>query len=552
MSNNKNIILGINWEQNSTASLMINGKIIDVASEERFTKIKNDESYPKKAIDWLLKNNKLSKKDINYVSFISKVWSPTYPLIRHYTGFSIKDYIDEQKNIWFKKIYNKENVSFLKYFKKKIDLLQYPGKSFWKSNLKKIQNKSDHLSNKSLIKYGQEIRVKTVTKHLSIDRKKIKFVDHSEGHSSYAYFSGKLCNTKTLVLTLDAFGDFLNYTARVYSLNKNGNYEIKKIANGSNFIIGRLYRYVTLILGLKPNEHEYKVMGLAPYCKKKYYLNVLNIFRDFQKVNGVKFVDKKRPKDLYFGVKKLIETNRFDAVAGGLQAYSEELIVKWIENCIKKTGVKNVCLAGGVGLNVKANFLVSKIKNLNNFYVPPSPDDSSQGMGACYATYLKLFNENLLNSNKQKKLPKPSPLKNAYLGYEIKDEEVIATIKKFNLKKKYIIKNKNINLIAAKLISKGKIISRAVGKAEFGARALGNRSILADPSNVNVKRKINEKIKNRDFWMPFAATTNYLNCKNILIASFAELTMGFPCKLKDVFNKAYTFVSFPKLLIRFS
>ena len=113
MFQKKVIILGINWEQNSTASLMIDGKIVDVASEERFSKIKNDERYPKKAIDWVLKNNRLSAKDISFVSFISKVWLPTYPLIRHYTNFSIKEYVDEQKNIWFKKyLSRKKNIIF--------------------------------------------------------------------------------------------------------------------------------------------------------------------------------------------------------------------------------------------------------------------------------------------------------------------------------------------------------------------------------------------------------------------------------------------------------
>ena len=101
----KRIIIGINWEQNSSAALMIDGKIISAASEERFSNKKNDESYPKKAIDFLLKSNKIKKKQITNVCFISKYWSPTYSLIRHYTSFGIKDYIKEQDDYWFKKIY---------------------------------------------------------------------------------------------------------------------------------------------------------------------------------------------------------------------------------------------------------------------------------------------------------------------------------------------------------------------------------------------------------------------------------------------------------------
>ena len=130
-------------------------------------------------------------------------------------------------------------------------------------------------------------------------------------------------------------------------------------------------------------------------------------------------------------------------------------------------------------------------------------------MGACYAKYLEVLNK----KNTKIKIAQPSALNNAYLGYEIKDREIILAIKKFKLKKRFIVKNKNINHIAAKLISNGKIISRVVGKAEFGARALGNRSILADPSNLDVKRIINEKIKNRDFWMPFAASTTQFHSR---------------------------------------
>jgi carbamoyltransferase len=138
MTMKNQVILGINWEQNSTASLMISGKIVGCSSEERFTRIKNDERYPKNAIDWLLKTFKIKKNQINYVCFISKIWSPSYSLVRHYTSFSIEDYIKEQNEIWYPKLYkNKKNVSILKTFKNKIDYSQFPGEKYWKLNLKK-------------------------------------------------------------------------------------------------------------------------------------------------------------------------------------------------------------------------------------------------------------------------------------------------------------------------------------------------------------------------------------------------------------------------------
>ena len=184
--NGKTIILGINWEQNSSAALMIDGKIVSAISEERFSRKKNDESYPKNAIDYVLKFNGIKKSDITNVCFISNYWSPTYTLTRHYTSFSINDYIKEQNEYWYEKIYKNKKISFLRLFKNKIDLDQFPGKKFWKNVLKKIQL-DDHSSNKKLKSLGQEIRKNVVIKHLGISSNKIKFLDHSFGHIAYAY-----------------------------------------------------------------------------------------------------------------------------------------------------------------------------------------------------------------------------------------------------------------------------------------------------------------------------------------------------------------------------
>ena len=498
MKNSREIIIGINWEQNSTASLMINGKIVACVSEERFSRVKNDERYPYHCINWFIKEFKIKKNEITKVCFISKVWATGYILTRHYTTFSINDYLLEQKKIWYPRIYLNKKVSQVNVFKNKIDFNQFPGIKFWKKIIKYTRSINDHVSNKQIVKLGQNIRTKVVQKHLGIDANKIKFIDHSFGHAAYAYFSTGKFKSKTLVLTLDAFGDNINYSANLFKPKKNKDLDIKKISRGSDFIIGRLYRYVTLILGFKPNEHEYKVMGLAPYSKPKYFNKVENIFKTFQTVKGTKFVYKNKPKDLFFHVKNKLEGQRFDSIAAGLQSYTESLIIRWVKNCIKKTKAKNICLAGGVGLNVKVNMLISKILKDINLFVPPSPDDSSQAMGACYAYYLSL--------SKKKILKKVRPIKHAYLGPDVNLDIVKKKIKKFYVNKKYVVKKNKINFEAAKIIANNKIVARFCGKAEFGARSLGNRSILANPKNNSIKKIINEKIKNRDFWMPFAAS----------------------------------------------
>jgi len=487
----KEIYIGINWEQNSTAALMVDGKILGSISEERFSRIKNDERYPYQAINWLLKNFKISKKDITAVCFISNAWSPAYILTRHYTKMNVSDYINEQKKIWYPRLYENKKVSQLKVFKDKIDFNQYPGKKFWKDKIKIFNNQSDHASNKKLIEIGKEIRIEVVFFHLGINKNKIIFVDHSLGHIFYSFFAlGKMRNT--LSISMDAFGDFINYRAVKFYI-KNKKIYTKELVKGGNFIIARLYRYITLILGLKPNEHEYKVMGLAPYSKKEYFKKITKLFFTLQDVRGFKFYNKNKIPDLYFYIKKLLEGKRFDAISGALQDYTEKLINKWIKNILKKHKLKNICLAGGVAMNVKNNLKISEQNEIKNVYIPPSPDDSSQAMGACYVHYFKKFNK------------QPSPLKNAYLGYQIKNEHVEKIIKQID-KKKYQIIKKNLNEKAVSMLLKNKVLARCVGRSEFGARALGNRSIIANPSNPEIKKIINEKIKNRDFWMPFAAS----------------------------------------------
>jgi carbamoyltransferase len=492
----KEIILGINWEQNSTASLMIDNEIVGCSSEERFSKVKNDERYPINAINWLLKEFNVSALEITSVCFISKVWSPIYILARHYTNFSMDDYLLEQKKYWYPKIYLNKKISYLKLFKKKIDYKQFPGPNYWNKIVKKLESADYHVSNKKIISYGQQIRKEVVVKHLNIDPKLIEFIDHSFGHACYAYFGLKKINKEALVLTLDAFGDYINYSAHKF-IKRKKKLIIKKIISGPNFIIGRLYRYITLILGLKPNEHEYKVMGLAPYCKKQYFQDILEKFTQFQFIKKKKFVDNKRPKDLFFGVKELIDGKRFDAISGALQKFTENLIESWVINLNPKKE-QPICIAGGVSLNVKSNYNLSK--KYKNIFVPASPDDSSQAMGACFAK------SSLSLSNNLKKTNYPKVLNNAYLGYKISSKEALEAMSKYNIQKNFKVRNKDANFLAAKALSKGKVVARAVGRAEFGARSLGNRSILANPSIMETKEVINEKIKNRDFWMPFAAS----------------------------------------------
>ena len=167
--------------------------------------------------------------------------------------------------------------------------------------IKIFNNQSDHSSNEKLIEIGKEIREEVVFLHLGINKSKIKFIDHSLGHIFYGFFAlGRIRDT--LSISMDAFGDFVNYRAVKFQI-KNKKIYTKEIVKGGNFIIARLYRYITLILGLKPNEHEYKVMGLAPYTKKEYFEKITELFFTLQDVKNLKFYNKSKIPDLYFFIK---------------------------------------------------------------------------------------------------------------------------------------------------------------------------------------------------------------------------------------------------------
>ncbi len=493
------IILGICLSFQSSACLMVDGEIKHAISEERFSRIKNDESYPFKSINYILKQNNIQPKDINYVSIINHHWTPYYLLVNRFSKFTHLDRKQEEKLYWYPKLIekNKKN-SALKIFKHKINFKQFPGEKFWKKRIKDYQLESDDTKNLKLIKVGKRIRCELVNEHLGIKEDRIKFIDHSFGHICFSYFTRIKNEKRTLNISIDAYGDGVNYTAWLFEKHKNI-IKKKNIIRSNTSIIARLYRYTTLILNLKPDEHEYKVMGLAPYSKLKYTSDLIEKLKKIQDIKGINFKWIKKPKDTYFFFKTFFEDYRFDTIAGALQTYTEYLLVKLFKNLINKFKVKQINYAGGVSMNVKANMLLTDVHKSLSLHVPFAPDDTSQSIGGALALHSQLIDEKKTKINISS-IPSP------YLGVGIEKKEIESFIKKIKKNKKYRIYNKKINYYASKFLSKNYILARCVGRAEFGARALGNRSILSNPENLNLKQIINDKIKSRDFWMPFAAT----------------------------------------------
>ena len=476
-------ILGINFGGGpSTAALFIDNKIVSCVSEERFSRKKNEEGYPKAAIEYCLTNSGLKPEDIDKVAVATINMEFSYFFYKKLTTFSVEDWIKEQKEYWYPILYQDKGVKYIDIFKDKLVMRQYPycfdDLSLDDSNFKALNG----------------LRAKMLQKHLELREEKIEYIEHHTGHAYYAYYGSPMRGKDALIFTMDGFGDGLNATVSIAKNNI-----IKRISGSADCFLGRLYRYMTLVLGMKPIEHEYKVMGLAAYATPYIYEKAYQIFKNTMYVDGLEFKYKEKPRDLYFWFKEKLEGCRFDAIAGGLQRYTEEIICQWVQNAIKVTGIRNVVFSGGVALNVKAMGKVAELPEVQDIFVCPSSGDESIAIGGTYVLAKKIWQEKIINGRIE-------PLKDVYLGPSYSEYEIKNFIKDHKLSEKYKIIEKATPSLIANEIACGKVIARMAGRMEFGARALGNRSILADPRDLKVVKKINDVIKCRDFWMPFAPT----------------------------------------------
>ncbi len=469
-------ILGIVFSTNSTAALLRSGSIVACASEERFSRKKNTQLYPKNAVEYCLKSQGLTVKDLDIIALAGHKANLNYYLVDRDSNFSVFDSVREQKEYWYPKLYKNQYVSYLDIFSHKINKNNFPA------------NYNPKIRGDSYAK--GRWRHEFIVSHLGEEaRRKIKEFHHHLTHNYYGVYSGADPRKKHLVFCLEGFGDDANASVSIYDKGT-----FTTLYKTDQCYLGRLYRYMTLLLGMKPNEHEFKVMGLAPYSKPYHSDRPFKIFSQtmFVDENG-EFQYKIRPPDTYFYFKEMLDGCRFDGIAQGLQRYTERIIIDFVKTWVRKTGVRSLVFSGGVCMNIKALMHVAQLEEIDQLWVGPSVSDESLAIGACFYAYS-------LNADPSK----IEVLKHVYLGNEYSDEQIEKSIEQNNLKNKYTLRPNQSARDIAQLLSKGLIIGRVAGSMEFGARALGNRSILADPRSSSMVRIINEKIKKRDFWMPFA------------------------------------------------
>ena len=458
-----NSILGISaFYHDSAACIIINGEIIAAAQEERFTRKKHDSSYPYNAIEFVLKYSKLKLKDVDHIVFFEKPFLKFERLLETYVAFAPKGYISFAKAmpIWIKeKLFQKD---FL------IKKLKSHDKNFRSEN-------------------------------------KIFFSDHHLSHAASAFFPSPF--EEAVVLTADGVGEWATTTVAVGKKNK---LEIKKEIHFPHSL-GLLYSAFTYYTGFKVNSGEYKLMGLAPYGKP-IYINQIKKLIDikddgsfrldqsyFNYATGLTMTNKKFNN--LFGqnprnpMREKLEQFHMD-IAASIQKVTEEIMIKLAKSIRREYGLKNLCLAGGVALNCVANGKILKEKIFENIWIQPAAGDAGGSLGAALALwYLEFGNSRNVNLN--------DDMKGSYLGNEFNQDEIEKELKLIGANyNKY--NYSNIIEKTSQYLSEDKAIGWFQGRMEFGPRALGSRSIIANPKSENMQKNLNLKVKYRESFRPFA------------------------------------------------
>ncbi len=457
-------ILGISaFYHDSAACIVIDGKIIAAAQEERFTRKKHDSNYPYNAVEFVLKYAKIKLSKVDQIIFFEKPFLKFERLLETYVAFAPKGFLSFSKAmpIWIKE----------KLFQK--NLLQNKLKGHDKNYDKKKEN--------------------------------LYFSDHHLSHAASAFFPSPF--SEAIVITADGVGEWATTTVAV---GKNNTLEIKKEIHFPHSL-GLLYSAFTYYTGFKVNSGEYKLMGLAPYGEPKYIKEILKIIdiKDdgtfrldqsyFNYATGLTMTSKKF--DNLFGQKtRNPESEKLTQfhmdIAASIQKVTEDIMIKLAKSVQKEFGLKNLCLAGGVALNCVANGKILNEKIFENIWVQPAAGDAGGALGAALALW-HIDQKNPRNINNE------DDMSGSYLGPEYSQTEIEKELKRLGARFKILSENEIINQ-TAKDLSSGNAIGWFQGRMEFGPRALGCRSILGDPRSSTMQKNLNLKVKYRESFRPFA------------------------------------------------
>tara|TARA_B100000963_G_scaffold317713_1_gene298316 strand:- start:249 stop:2084 length:1836 start_codon:yes stop_codon:yes gene_type:complete len=456
-------ILGISaFYHDSAAALIKDGEIIAAVQEERFSRVKHDKNYPFNAIKYILSEFSLSLNEIDHIVFFEKPLLKFDRLIKTYLSSVPKGFksFSISMPIWLRE----------KLFQKKLIF-----------NKLKLHEKSFK------------------------DFDKIKFSEHHFSHAASAFYPSPF--EEAIILTLDGVGEWATTTVAIGKKNK------LKILEEIHFphSLGLLYSAFTFYTGFKVNSGEYKLMGLAPYGKpifKKLILDkLLDLKEDgsfklnmnyFDYVTGFKMTNNKFSELFDQPVrdsKKDSLTQFHMDIAASIQAVIEEIVLRITKSISQKYKIKNLCLAGGVALNCVANGKILKEKIFENIWIQPAAGDAGGSLGAALAYWYQELEKPRVEFKDQ--------MRGSYLGPKYENDQIENELKSLNAKYKKYSEEETI-FLTAKELAKEKTIGWFQGRMEFGPRALGGRSILADPRSEKMQKELNLKIKFRESFRPFA------------------------------------------------
>ena len=458
-------ILGISaFYHDSAAALIIDGKIISAAQEERFSRKKHDPRYPFHAIEFVLKYSNLKLGEIDHIVFFEKPFLKFERLLETYLAFAPKGFTSFSMSmpIWLRE----------KLFQKKFifEKLKQHDKNF-------------------------------------NDINKINFSEHHFSHAASAFYPSPF--KEAVILTLDGVGEWATTTVAIGKENK------IKIIKEIHFphSIGLLYSAFTYYTGFKVNSGEYKVMGLAPYGEPKYKDIIINELMDlkedgsfrlnmkyFNFATGLTMTNQKFSK--LFGQKvrnpnnELLTQFHMD-IASSIQAATEEIVIRLTSSISKETKIKNLCMAGGVALNCVANGKILKKNIFEKIWLQPAAGDAGGSLGAALAFWYQELN------NKRNIIKNGDEMNGSYLGPSFEEKDIENTLKKLGAIYEKMSEENLINTIANELKNE-KTVGWFQGRMEFGPRALGSRSIIADPRSSKMQKELNLKVKFRESFRPFA------------------------------------------------
>ena len=448
----------------SAACLLKDSKIIAAAQEERFTRKKHDPEFPARAIKYCLEEANIKPDQLKFIVFYDKPFLKFERLLETYLAFAPKGFksFSTSMPLWIKE----------KLFQKSL-----------------------------IIKELQKLFIGDVDWE-----EKLLFSEHHLSHAASAFFPSPF--NEAAILTMDGVGE---WSTTSLAIGESNNIDIHKEILFPHSI-GLLYSAFTYFCGFKVNSGEYKLMGLSPYGKPRYVNlikdNLIDIKEDgsfhldmnyFDYCTDLKMTNKNFDT-LFGGSPRKPEselTQREMDLASSIQKVTEEVILKLAKGIKKDTGKQNLCLAGGVALNCVANSVLLKQKVFDNVWIQPAAGDAGGSLGAALATYHMMLNMPR-NQNSQK-----DGMNGSFLGPEFSDSQIIKSLIKCGAVFEELSEEQIISQ-TAKLLAKEKAIGWMNGRMEFGPRALGARSIIADARSPKMQKSLNLKVKYRESFRPFA------------------------------------------------